>query len=182
MQSQSFQPEAVQKAHERLYLHELIRIGVGRQEDLKLLHSVAIQDASLPAAACQQLLKECHLREEWRLTRETQLLERVRESNLVTFSHVDDQQLTDQLIALQQIREEERQLLARQARHSAAGTNRSAGAGPRRQPPSPILRSTSLSGSSSSPHGMSASSMAAALQLYGGAAAAAAADAPDEDF
>lgn len=32
--------EPVQKAQERLAIHELIRVGVGREEDLRLLQNV----------------------------------------------------------------------------------------------------------------------------------------------
>ncbi len=41
---------ALQKAHERLALHELLRIGLGRQEDLRLLQNVGqepVQPCSL---------------------------------------------------------------------------------------------------------------------------------------
>ena len=37
----AFRPEALSRAQERLSLHELIRVGVARQEDLRLLQQVS---------------------------------------------------------------------------------------------------------------------------------------------
>ncbi|GFH17077.1 uncharacterized protein HaLaN_13624 [Haematococcus lacustris] len=94
------------RASERLSLHELIRVGLARQEDLVLLRHVrahmsvlliarlrgrrealpgtwprqigVVEEAELPTAAAQQLLKECQLREEWRTAREAALLQQVQ--------------------------------------------------------------------------------------------------------
>ncbi|KXZ44043.1 hypothetical protein GPECTOR_75g767 [Gonium pectorale] len=76
--------DPLQKAQERLSLHELIRVGVGRQEDLRLLQNVAVQATSLPRASVSQLLREAALREEWRAGREAALLASLRPTSLAS--------------------------------------------------------------------------------------------------
>ena len=49
----AFRPEALGRAQERLSLHELIRVGVARQEDLRLLQQVS---GGLHAPPCDRQL------------------------------------------------------------------------------------------------------------------------------
>ncbi|GAX82173.1 hypothetical protein CEUSTIGMA_g9601.t1 [Chlamydomonas eustigma] len=108
-------PEAFERAQERLILHELIRLGVARQEDLQLLQKVGgscLEGHALSAAHAAHLIRECSLREEWRCEREAYLLNSVGSSSWLSCGETMDQmKLVDQFTALQQIEEEQRALL-----------------------------------------------------------------------
>jgi len=69
----------VERIQERQLLHQLLRVGMGRADDLRLLQRVAAGEHELAreAAAVQRLMLECEYREEWRVQRETQLQEAV---------------------------------------------------------------------------------------------------------
>ncbi|EFJ52278.1 hypothetical protein VOLCADRAFT_115922 [Volvox carteri f. nagariensis] len=121
--------EPLQKAQERLSLHELIRVGVGRQEDLRLLQNVAMQSACLPATSVAQLLREAALREEWRSGREAALLDSLRSQSLGgvlglglgpggCLSAADGRLLSEQLAALTEMVEQHQQ--RRRTRAAAA--------------------------------------------------------------
>ncbi|GFR40030.1 hypothetical protein Agub_g566 [Astrephomene gubernaculifera] len=118
----------LQKAQERLALHEVIRVGVGRQEDLRLLQNVAMQASCLPPASVAQLVREAALREEWRAGREAALLHTLRSLPLGellggraggpggALSSADGRLLGEQLAALTEMMEQQQQ----RRRHRAA--------------------------------------------------------------
>ncbi|KAG2430474.1 hypothetical protein HXX76_009997 [Chlamydomonas incerta] len=120
---------AIQKAQDRLALHELIRVGVGRQEDLRLLQNVAMQAACLPPASLTQLMREAALREEWRGQRESALLHSLGPQSLAGLlglgsgpggGSADGRMLADQVAALTEMIEQQ-QLRRRQRAAQASG-------------------------------------------------------------
>ena len=81
---------------------------VPRKHALLYVHAQVVQQDNelLPPAACQQLLRETQLREEWRCQREGELLVSLQSSNLVSLiggSTVENQRLADQMGALKQV-------------------------------------------------------------------------------
>ncbi|KAG1670881.1 hypothetical protein FOA52_000383 [Chlamydomonas sp. UWO 241] len=186
-------PPDLSRVEERITLHELIRCGVARQEDLRLLQTVAFPDGPPARHALfggRTQLRECALREEWRVAREMQLLERVAASapasastSGATAGGGDDQpaahaqQLRDQLAALRQI-EEEQQAMAR-ARRGAAG-RLAAGAHARARPqtsaPASPARAPHLMPGGS--HQLRGGSLGAAAALYGGGGVSAGSNIP----
>ena len=66
---------------------------------------VADQSAAFSLHACQHVLSQCTLREEWRCGREESLLGSLGETSLASCSDPEgQQQLVDQLVALRQVR------------------------------------------------------------------------------
>ncbi|GLI63857.1 hypothetical protein VaNZ11_006967 [Volvox africanus] len=156
--------DTLQKAQERLSLHELIRVGLGRQEDLRLLQNVAIQAACLPAASVAQLLREAALREEWRSGREAALLESLRSFGGLLglgpgggLSADDGRLLSEQMMALTEMLQQQQQRKRNQATASglkqrAAGPSASlrTPAIPGRAPSTVLRPAGSASGASAS--------------------------------
>ncbi|GLC34710.1 hypothetical protein PLESTB_001231600 [Pleodorina starrii] len=156
--------DPLQKAQERLSLHELIRVGVGRQEDLRLLQNVAMQAACLPAASVAQLLREAALREEWRSGRDAALLALLRSQGVLLglglgpggcLSAADGRLLSEQVAALTEMLEQQQQ--RKRSRAAASGPGQwafgaspisrkaaSAGLGVAGSPVSPIAASIPL--------------------------------------
>uniref|UniRef100_A0A6S8ND85 Uncharacterized protein n=1 Tax=Dunaliella tertiolecta TaxID=3047 RepID=A0A6S8ND85_DUNTE len=131
--------------NERLALHELIRIGFGRGEDLQLLQSVVTQEPAPLPPASYQLLRECQLREEWRCLNEAKLLAQVEATNLISINDTARMELAAKVQqALQQ------QLRARSTTQQQHGAHATAKFHPRKTgtassaPPSPQVTARGL--------------------------------------
>ncbi|KAK3237474.1 hypothetical protein CYMTET_52454 [Cymbomonas tetramitiformis] len=104
---QTAQPN-IEKLKERQALHELLRIGMGRAEDLRFLQKVEGKQTEVAPQSAPQLLEECELREEFRVARELELQKEIVKFNFVSCTDEESQQLADQLLALNQVLEEDR--------------------------------------------------------------------------
>lgn len=111
------------RVRERQALHELIRVGFSRVEDLKLLQDVVVGKHAHKLGLGEQVVLEAQLREEWRVQREETLMGPT--GGLETFVSVDDNAegkiLRDKLAGLNEMLQRERQASIAKAKKKGLG-------------------------------------------------------------